>query len=134
MYQEIRMMKQVTSSIELNDVRLYAYHGVLEQERRVGGEYSVSLRVHYNIYKAMESDDVADTLNYALLLDIVKEQMSQPSNLLEHVAGRIAKAVVSRFPQTEAVDVTVTKLNPPLGARCAGAAVTLHLINDKTQA
>ena len=90
------MIRLKSSTIELKDVRLYAYHGVLEQERRVGGEYSVSLRVHYNISKAMESDDVNDTLNYALLLDIIKEEMAQPSDLLEHVAGRIGTAIANR--------------------------------------
>ena len=126
------MTKLETSTIELKDVRLYAFHGVLEQERRVGGDYSVSLRVHYNICKAMETDDVNDTLNYAHLLDIIKQEMAVPSNLLEHVAGRIGKTVIERFDQVEGVDIRITKTNPPLGALCAGATVELHLINDKT--
>lgn len=121
------------STIELSDVRLYAYHGVLEQERRVGGEYSVSLRVHYYIYKAMHSDQVADTLNYAELLEVVKDEMAQPSQLLEHVAGRIGQAVFRRFPQAQALHVQVMKLNPPMGACCAGAGVTLHLVNDQVK-
>ena len=126
-------MTLTESSICLNDIRLYAFHGVLEQERRVGGEYSVSIRVHYNIYKAMETDNVADTLNYAQLLKIVKREMAVPSNLLEHVAGRIGRTVFREFPQAEAIDLNVTKLNPPMGADCAGACVHVHLINDKTQ-
>lgn len=125
-------MKLVDSIISLNDVRLYAYHGVLEQERRVGGYYSVSLCAHYNVSKAIDTDDVADTLNYAHLLEIVKREMAQPSNLLEHVAGRIGKAVFREYPQVESMELTVTKLNPPIGADCAGASVLLHLINDKT--
>lgn len=125
-------MKLSESSIFLNDVRLYAYHGVLEQEHRVGGEYSVSLRVHYNIYKAMETDDVSDTLNYALLLELVKREMACPSSLLEHVVGRIGKAIFKEFPLAESVDLTLTKLNPPMGADSAGAGVCVHLINDKT--
>ena len=127
------MMKLTASSIELNDIRLYAFHGVLDQERRVGGDYSVSLRVHYNISKAMKTDRVDDTLNYVVLLDIVKEQMAIPSDLMEHVAARIAQAVFSRFPDADATDVMIVKLNPPLGVMMAGAAVNLHLINDKTQ-
>lgn len=126
-------MRLTGSSIQLNDVRLYAYHGVLEQERRVGGEYSVSLCIHYNIYKAMQSDDVSDTVNYAVLLDIIRRQMARPSALLEHVAGRIAQQVFDEFPEVEAADLTITKLNPPMGSCTAGAGVTLHLINDKTQ-
>ena len=128
------MMRLEKSVISLSDVRLYAFHGVLEQERRVGAEYSISVRVHYNISKAMESDDVTDTLNYAELLDVVKREMAQPSKLLEHVAGRMGRAIIDGFPQAEAVELTITKLNPPMGALCAGACVTLHLINDKTQA
>lgn len=120
------------SSIFIDRMRLYAFHGVLLQERQVGGEFTVDLRVHYNIYKAMESDDVADTLNYALLLELVKREMACPSSLLEHVVGRIGKAVFKEFPLAESIDLTLTKLNPPMGADSAGAGVSVHLINDKT--
>ena len=80
----------------------------------------------------MTSDDVADTLNYAQLLEIVKKEMAVPSNLLEHVAGRIGRTVFDEFPKVKSIDLTVTKLNPPMGADCAGACVHVHLINDKT--
>ena len=117
---------RVTSSIFISGLRLYAFHGVLEQERRVGGEYSVDLRVHYYINKAMESDRVEDTVNYASLCDIVKQEMAQPSALLEHVAGRIAKAVFRAYPSVEGVHLKLTKLNPPMGADCDGAGVEIH--------
>lgn len=123
---------EIESYIFINDLRLYAFHGVLPQERRVGGEYSVTLRVHYNITRAMDTDNVADTLNYAELCQLVKREMAVPSRLLEHVAGRIAHAVFGSFPQATALDLWLTKLNPPMGADCAGAGVELHLINDKT--
>lgn len=125
-------MKAADTSIFINDLRLYAYHGVLPQERRVGGWFVVSLRVHYNITRAMETDEVADTLNYADLYGVVKAEMAVPSQLLEHVAGRIAKAVFGRFPEVLALDLSVTKENPPMGANCSGAGVELHLINNKT--
>lgn len=113
------------SFIYINKVRARAFHGVLPQERTVGGDYEVSLRVAYDFSRAMESDDVADTVNYAELLDIVRQEMAVPSNLLEHVAGRIAKAVKKRFPQVTAVDVQLTKLNPPFGMLTEGAGVEL---------
>ena len=117
----------VKSTIVLDDVRIYAYHGVMEQERRVGGWYSVSLRVHYNITRALENDNVDDTLNYAQLLDVVKKEMSVSSNLVEHVAGRIAKAVYTAFDGVGCVEVKLLKLNPPMGAECAGAGVELEM-------
>jgi len=126
-------MESLDSYIFIRDLRLYAYHGVMAQERRVGGWYTLSLRVHYNIICAMESDEVSDTVNYAELFEMVKAEMSIPSNLLEHVAGRIAKAVFNAYPDVTAIDLTIVKDNPPMGAHCRGAGVELHLINDKTK-
>ena len=121
------------SSIFIDNLRLHACHGVLEQERRVGGDFIVSLRVHYNIVRAMETDDVADTLSYADLCQLVTIEMAKPSRLLEHVAGRIARKVFESFPLATALDLRLTKANPPMGADCSGAGVELHLINDKTE-
>jgi dihydroneopterin aldolase len=123
----------VDSCIFIDNLRLHAFHGVLPQENRVGGDYLVTLRVHYNILRAMETDDVADTLNYAGLCRLVEREMACPSRLLEHVAGRIAQAVFSNYPQSTGLDLRLTKLNPPMGADCSGAGVEIHLINDKTQ-
>ena len=66
-------------------MRFYAFHGVMPQERKVGGEFLVSVKVGYPLEQAMRSDDVANTLNYAELYELVKKEMMQPSNLLEHV-------------------------------------------------
>ena len=118
--------------IALRGLRFHAFHGVMPQEGRVGGDFMVSLRVGYPLQRALESDDVADTLDYGVLYDLVASEMRQPSRLLEHVAGRIARAVEERFPQVLSIDLTVRKLNPPMGADCEGAEVEIHLINDKT--
>ena len=123
----------MTSYIRLNSVRFHAFHGVLPQEKTVGGDFVVSMRLGYDISRAMESDDVADTLNYAEVYELVRREMSIPSNLLEHVAGRIVQAVLSAFPAVTSIDLELTKENPPMGADCKGAGVEIHLINDKTQ-
>ena len=113
--------------IFLSNVRFYAFHGVMPQETQVGGEFVVSLRVGYPIQAAMETDDVADTLNYAELFQLVKQQMDIPSKLLEHVAGRIVKAIHEQFPQVSSVHLRITKKNPPMGADAAGAGVELNI-------
>ena len=113
----------------LRNVRFHAFHGVMAQERQVGGEFLLSLRVGYPIDKAMESDDVADTLNYATLFDLAKREMDIPSQLLEHVAGRIVKAITTAFPEVTSIDLELTKQNPPMEADCEGAGVVLKLKN-----
>ncbi|MBQ8127965.1 MAG: dihydroneopterin aldolase [Prevotella sp.] len=123
----------MNSRIFIAGLRMRACHGVLPQERVVGGDFEVSLSVEYDISRAMATDDVADTLSYADLSDLVRREMAVPSNLLEHVAGRIARAIVQRWPEVQSVNLSITKLNPPMGADCDGAGVELYLINDKTQ-
>ena len=109
-------MRLTESYISLQGLRFYAFHGVMPQERKVGGEFVVDVKVGYPLEKAVESDEVGDTLNYAELYELVKKEMTQFSNLLEHVAGRIAEAIEATYPQVTSVEVRVTKKNPPMGA------------------
>jgi 7,8-dihydroneopterin aldolase/epimerase/oxygenase len=124
-------LKKLESSVFINSLRLHACHGVLPQERVVGGDYEVTLRVDYDISRAMDTDDVADTIDYAALCSIIKEEMAVPSKLIEHVAGRIANHIVSCYGGITAVHLSITKMNPPMGADCDGAGVEVHLTNNK---
>lgn len=112
--------------ILLRDLRFHAFHGVLPQERLVGGNFVVDLRVGYPLAQAMTSDRVDNTLNYASLYALVEREMQQPSSLLEHVAGRIVQAIAKTFPEALSIDLTLTKQNPPMGADCKGAGVEMH--------
>ena len=116
-------MHLTESYICLHEVRFYAFHGVMPQERSVGGEFLVSVKVGYPLEKAMSSDDVADTLNYAALYELVKKEMMQPSSLLEHVMGRIVEAIEKAFPEVKSVEVKIKKVNPPMGSDSNGAEV-----------
>ena len=111
------------TSIELNRMRFFSYHGVAEQERRVGNDYEVSLRVDYPLERAMESDSLCDTLDYAAL---VAAEMSVPSQLLEHVAGRIWRAISGRFPCVDGGRLRIAKLTPPIPGEIGEAVVTLE--------
>ena len=119
-------MRVEASYIRLEGLRFHAFHGVMPQEKKVGGDFLVTLRVGYPLATAMASDDVNDTLDYAALYRLVEQEMRQPSNLLEHVAGRIAEAIEKAFPQVSSIDLTLTKQNPPMGADCQGASVELR--------
>ena len=122
-----RRVKVAASKIFLDDMRFYAYHGVMEQEQRVGGEYSVSLIVEVDLTQAVQTDDVADTINYAELYVLVKREMAVPSRLLEHVAGRIGQCAMKEFERITTLTIRVTKLNPPMGADCKGASVEIKM-------
>lgn len=119
-------MKIEHCEIRLEGLRFYAYHGVLEQERRVGGHYTLDVCLHLSDASAAIGDDaLSGTVNYAEVYDVLREEMAQPSALLEHVVGRMLKALFERFDLIEAADVVLRKDNPPMGAACAGCAVAL---------
>ena len=121
-------MRLTTSYIHLRQVRFHAFHGVMPQERQVGADFVLDLKVGYPLERAMQSDEIADTLNYAALYNLVAREMQQPSKLLEHVAGRIAEAISQAFPQVTSIDLVLTKQNPPMGADCEGASVEIHCL------
>ena len=121
-------MRLTAGYIHLRQVRFHAFHGVMPQERQVGADFVLDLKVGYPLERAMQSDDIADTLNYAALYDLVAREMQQPSKLLEHVAGRIAEAISQAFPQVTSIDLVLTKQNPPMGADCEGASVEIHCL------
>lgn len=125
-------MKLMSSKIYLRNVRFHAFHGVLPQEGIVGNDYLVNLVLDYDFSSAMQTDDLQGTLNYAEVYQKVREEMAVPSKLLENVAGRIAHRLFSDFPEIQKLQLSITKVNPPMGADSDGAGVEVVLTNDKT--
>lgn len=116
--------------IYIQNLRLHAFHGVLPQECVVGNDYVVNVTVDYPLDAACESDDVADTLNYAELATVIKDEMAEHGNLLEHVAGRMAKTVLRRFGAAEAVEIDIRKIAPPMPVDADGAGVRLRVTRE----
>lgn len=119
-------MKINNSSIFLKDICCYAYHGVAPQENIIGNEYIINLKLKVNISRAMRTDDVEDTVNYAEIHEAVKAEMAIPSKLLEHVSGRIVDKLFEKFPDIEEIELRLSKRNPPMGADIDAAGVELH--------
>lgn len=118
-------MKTTGQEITVNGLRFYAYHGVDPQERIVGSWFTVNLKFGLDAGKAIMSDELSGTASYADAVVIVRREMAITSDLLEHVAGRIAKALLAEMPPIQTVTVSVCKENPPVCAVCESAAFTL---------
>lgn len=112
--------------ISINGLKIRAKHGVYDQERRVGNDFVVTLRLDVPASDAaMDTDSLADTINYAAIVEIIKAEMAIPSSLIEHVAGRIRRALHARFPgQIAAGELTVAKLAPPIHAEVDSVSFT----------
>jgi len=111
--------------VRLQNIRLYAYHGCLDEEAKIGSDYRVDLEVEADLSLSADSDQLKDTVDYVHLTAIIKEEMAQRSKLLEHVAERINNRVFKELARVDKVNVIVSKLNPPLNADCEAVSVEL---------
>ncbi|TVR72260.1 MAG: dihydroneopterin aldolase, partial [Marinilabiliales bacterium] len=75
--------------IRIENMEFHAYHGCYREERMTGNRFLVDLEISTRLDSAAATDDLADTLDYQLAYEKVKEQMEIPGHLLENVAGRI---------------------------------------------
>lgn len=113
--------------IKLNKMEFYAFHGCFEEETKVGNYFTVDLEVKTDTSKPEATDNIEDALNYQHLYSTVAKEMAIPSKILEHVAKRIMTALFNEFPnQILHVEVTVAKMNPPLGGKMESVSVTLE--------
>lgn len=100
--------------IEVNGIRVFAYHGCLEEEARIGGHFRVDVRVEGDFIAAEDSDDLSDTVDYGRVTAIVREQMAIRAKLIEHVARNILRALRAEWPATHRWQVRVIKEHPPV--------------------
>ena len=112
--------------IELKNMTFHAFHGVMEQERKVGNTYTVDLKLYLDLSPAMQSDLLTDTINYAEVGNVIRQEMAVPSQLLEHVAGRIINRIKKDFPCIQSVKIRLAKKNPPMGADLKEASVVIQ--------
>ena len=115
-----------TGKIELEGMEFHAYHGCFEEEKTAGNLFVVDFTGEIDMAAAVETDALADTADYGAVYSVIKREMSSPSDLLEHVAGRIVKAIESEIPAFTRFSVRISKSNPPVGGVCAWSRVTLR--------
>jgi len=116
-------MKQ-TYTLELDSMEFHSFHGCLDTEKVAGNLFVVDFRGTLPCTQALSQDTLEGTVNYADIYNIVKEQMSIPSNLLEHLASRIVEAIDRAFPQFIDFSVRVSKSCPPVDGVCKWSRVT----------
>ena len=101
--------------IKVENIRVFANHGCLKEETKIGSDYRVDLKIKANLQTSAQTDHLGDTVDYVLLNKIVREEMHKASHLLETVAKRIIVRILKEDPLVTKATVWVSKLNPPIG-------------------
>jgi dihydroneopterin aldolase len=116
----------MSDQIVLTGIHGFGYHGLFEQERKDGQDFFVDLTLSVDLNAASQSDAIADTVNYAEITDLVVEEItSNPVNLIEKLAARIAERVLNQHMKVNSVTVTVHKPQAPVAAQLKDIAVVV---------
>jgi dihydroneopterin aldolase len=115
------------STISIEQMEFYAYHGCFKEEQIIGTRFLVDLYLETDTIKAEKSDDLTDTVNYQEVYLLVKKEMEIKSKLLEHVGRRILDSVKQKFPQITSASLKISKMNPPLGGKMNNVSLTMRV-------
>lgn len=112
-------------TIRVKNIEVYANHGCMEEEGRIGSDYVVNVKLKTDLNKSVISDDLKDTVDYVAVYTIVKEEMSIRAKLLEVVVQRIVNRIMKEHETVEKVTVNVAKKNPPIGGEVEEVSVEI---------
>jgi dihydroneopterin aldolase len=107
-------MAAMSDRITLRGMRFMGRHGVTPEERAEPQPFEVDLVLRLDLSHPAETDDLADTIDYASLFELAREVAeAQSFKLIEALAGAIADAVLAAHA-VEDVEVRVRKPKAPL--------------------
>ena len=109
-------------TVELKNVRFHAFHGLYAEEQKSGSDYDINLAVSWDETQLITELD--QTVNYARLHALVKDEMKKPRRLLETLLMEIAEKIHDEFPHVRDINMSVAKLNPPIVNFIGSTSVT----------
>jgi dihydroneopterin aldolase len=112
--------------IELHQMTFYGYHGVLQEERKIGQRFIVDLSLSIDLSKAGKSDNLSDTVNYAEVYDLCRNIVEgEPKKLIEAVAETICEQILHKFSLVEGCTISFVKPDPPIPGYYKSVSVVL---------
>ena len=119
-----------SGSLHVTGMKFFAYHGCLPEETKIGSEYEVDIIIESDFSSAASTDNLNDTYDYTEIYNTVKKEMGTTSKLIEHVAVRIAKSLISKLSEMQKLSVSVVKINPPVNGNIKNSKIKLDYIFD----
>jgi len=122
-------MNPFKQTVALKDVKCFALHGFYPEEQLTGNHFIVDLETTF--LPIGFDDELAQTVNYEDLNQIILEEMRNTQKLLETVLNNIINKVIALYPFVERVEVSIKKLNPPMHGQVGHSFVQLSYQTEK---
>ncbi len=119
------------SKIIIKGLKIYAYHGKLPEEKKLGQFFLLDLVIYFNFLENVPSDTLENTINYVEVINFIKEKFTEKNfNLIETAAEYLCDSVLKYFQKIYKVDITLRKPTPPVNADFDYVAVEVMKSRD----
>lgn len=101
--------------IVIKDLEIYGHHGVLKEENVLGQKFLVSMTLGLSLRSPGFSDDIHDSIDYAKVAHLVKEEMESTTyRLIEALSEHLCESVLMSFPEVESITMELKKPWAPI--------------------
>lgn len=112
--------------IIIKSLKIYAYHGVFEEEKKLGQIFLLDLTIYVNFKDAIKSDSIENSLNYAKIIKFIEAKfLEKRFNLIESAANFLCDSLMSEFPKIMRVTTKIKKPNAPINSNFSYIAVEI---------
>ena len=99
----------------ISSLEVFANHGLFEEENKLGQKFIFDIECQVNYQKALFSDEMADSISYADIADVIyKTSIENTFNLLERLAGEVVKNIFNTFPEVKEIKLAINKPAAPI--------------------
>lgn len=112
--------------IRIDNLEIYAYHGVFESEKQAGQKFYVNAVLETDLKKAGRTDSLTDSTHYGEVCLQIKKSMTEKSyDLIERAAQKTVEDILLNFPLIQAVTLELRKPNAPIPMEFESVSVQL---------
>lgn len=109
--------------VSLKEVKFWGFHGVFPEEQVLGNWFTVNLDVELHGKSAVKN--LVDTIDYGTLFAWLKEEMDQPTPLLEELGERFIQKCIQRLPSLKKVKIEIQKQQPAIGLLSGNSSISI---------
>ncbi|MEI6585999.1 MAG: dihydroneopterin aldolase [Sediminibacterium sp.] len=100
-------------TIHLDAVKFYAYHGIFKEEKTLGNNYVVDIKIEVSTNNQIVQS-ISETIDYAEVFNMLQKRMQIPTPLLETIATDFCYTILNKFQLASSIDFSIKKMNPPI--------------------
>ena len=121
------MMEKRMDEIRIDNLEVYAYHGVFPEENEKGQLFFVNAVLYTETRAAGMADELTLSTHYGEVCHLITKWMQEHTcKLIETVAEKVAEAVLLQFPLVQAIDLEIRKPEAPIGLPFESVSVKIH--------